>query len=1281
MTLMRLGGPDRRQLVTTAAQRWAEELTEVSLGTNLLHHLDLIDDAFDVTTGEPDAMNRLLSGGTVRLSALVPVLPADDVVDVANERMRMIARTAAANFEERGVHTAHLAVGLARWVDPAGGPTPNAPILLFPLSIVAAGTGGADHELVIDGDWCVNPVLLMKLRTDGGVVIPDLLPGVDREEPGIDVGDVQDMLAAFADLVHGAPNQLPGFSIDPRGIIGNFDTTVQSVVDDIEGSTTQLVDHALIGALAGDVGARAELQARHRDISVAAPDAIAPAAEFIVLDADSSQHHAINTVLSGADLVVHGPPGSGSSQTIANLITSLVAQRRSVLFVSEKRAAIDAVTRRLLDVDLGGLVMDLHDGVGSQPRVAADLARSLADAGTTPSPDRSPVDEQVADRQLVDQRRRLAAHCSAMNATREPWGVSVFDLQAELLGAGAGAGAGLTSGLEASSLRALTLQGVQQLSARLQEWVNLGGPAIADPAANPWAAALGRVQSTEQASGLVAFADHIIDELLPSAANQLRATCDAAGLREPDALGGWTAMFDLLDEVGRVAPAMHPHGLEIDLSGYVTALAPAARSGMGRRLSRLVDGDFRTAGTDALGWVTDPTMPLSEVRQLFIRCGELRDRWAAMRIDAGAPRVPVEAAAARASLDQLRAALASLGVWIDRDDLATLPFHEIDRAVRPLSEGRNGLFRAPRLLELRTGLLDAGLGPLLDGITQRRSNADEAASAFQTGWIEAVLGWIRDNDPAIASIDGSELSRLERDFRVTDRGWISAGRDRVRRAWAEWVVAARASFPDQERAVLSAATGRQGHLPLCRLFAAAPEVISALKPCWAMSPLVVSQLLPSMSGLFDVVIFDGASRVATAVAIPALLRAERAVVVGDPRQLPPMTGVSILDQLAAVLPAPTGSRTLSWHHRCGDERLIAFSNAQPGLYAGSITSVPVANPGAVEDCLRFVAVGGDDVGRVVELIAEHARSHPEESLGVIALDAGHAARIGDELRAACAVDPVLARFASSRNGEPLFVKDLDRVQGDQRDAIIFTIGEARGSDVRIGQPGEPFDRAGGEHRLNVAITRAKRRMTVVSGLLAADLDPARLTSEGARMLRRYLVYVESGGTDLGVGPADPLTLSPFEVDLLDRIRAVGIPVTAHHGGSAGRVDLALGHPSRAGEMVLAVEADGSSYASLPTTRDRDRLRQDQLERLGWSFLRVWSTSWCSQRDRELERIVRAWRDAVAAADRRHADPHADPQAGPTVRLPPEPTVVLPSDRRPATDDGVGATRPSVPGTF
>jgi very-short-patch-repair endonuclease len=480
-------------------------------------------------------------------------------------------------------------------------------------------------------------------------------------------------------------------------------------------------------------------------------------------------------------------------------------------------------------------------------------------------------------------------------------------------------------------------------------------------------------------------------------------------------------------------------------------------------------------------------------------------------------------------------------------------------------------------------------------------------------------------------------------------------------------------------------------MPLRRLLDQASDVLFALKPCWAMSPLVVSQVLPA-SRLFDVVIFDEASQIIPADAIPSIMRAHQVVVAGDGHQLPPTNFFrqvgdadhgdeepaeednlvsfgsgfeSVLDTLRPLLP----TWPLTWHYRSRDERLVAFSNAR--IYGGALTTFPGVFR---DDCLRHVVVAQDDgaggqevsvtaeVNKVVELVLEHARTRPEESLGVIALGIKHAERIDEALRAALAEDPAqpdpddpeteiteaeriaaeraeaerarLEEFFAEDKPEPFFVKNLERVQGDERDAIILSIGYGKHPDGRMRYHWGPLLRDGGERRLNVAATRAKHRLTLVSSFSVHDVDPERVTKPGARLLAEYLEYAGTGGDQLGSSATEPgadeMELNLFQSDVRDRLRGLGVTVVPQYGVGGYRVDFAASHPDEPGRMVLAIEADGPSYHSSRSARDRDRLRKEHLERLGWVFHRIWSTNWFHDPEGEVAKLQAAYERATTS---------------------------------------------------
>ena len=367
----------RSEAVRRAAHGWRNELIDTSGNNRLLYYRNLKIGTLDLTPGNfsslrEGAVDQLLGGVPVRLSKLI-----DDEQELseAARRARAIAGKASEGFEERGLHTLYLAAGMARWDEKKSLAKPAAPVLLFPLEMRARGTAGEDFELHIVDDPEVNPSLLHKLATD--------FKCEAREESFTDLLDDQrsSVESIFERLAKYAGEAVPEFAVDSRLIVGNFSFAKLPMVRDIERHEDALIAHNLIAAIAGDESARESLRALNAvEVDEALPDFQPPDDEFLVVDADATQSYAINKVIAGANVVVRGPPGTGKSQTIANLIASLAARSQRTLFVAEKRAAIDAVVKRLDKVGLSGLIMDLHRRSGSRRLVAEDLQRSLESA-------------------------------------------------------------------------------------------------------------------------------------------------------------------------------------------------------------------------------------------------------------------------------------------------------------------------------------------------------------------------------------------------------------------------------------------------------------------------------------------------------------------------------------------------------------------------------------------------------------------------------------------------------------------------------------------------------------------------------------------------------------------------------------------------------------------------------------------------------------------------------------------------------------------------------------
>jgi very-short-patch-repair endonuclease len=679
-------------------------------------------------------------------------------------------------------------------------------------------------------------------------------------------------------------------------------------------------------------------------------------------------------------------------------------------------------------------------------------------------------------------------------------------------------------------------------------------------------------------------------------------------------------------------------------------------------------------------WLTG-TPNRADLHALLQRVIDVSQRWTQWNVDGRPPRPSPATPAAVAALEAAEQSLARVPVLLSAD----VTLDQLHRQADALAADAHGLDRAVRRNGLQLTLRQWRADRLLDELTDRQADADLSVRAFDYAWLTSVLDTIRADDPRLRGFDGAVLHSAAQQFRDADADHIRHTPARVRRAAAAHLVATLDRYKEEQDLIRREAAKKTRHLPTRQLFERAHHALLAIKPVWAMSPLLVSQVLPAQR-LFDVVIFDEASQVLPVDGITAIMRGRQVVVAGDEHQLPPTaffdrvdTPVeapddedaytddveSLLQAYSSVLPLPQVTH-LAWHYRSRDERLIAFSNAQiygpngnelvtfPGGTVGaSLTHVLV--PPAKSSSAVAEESASAEVQRVVELILEHAETRPTESLGVITMGIKHADRIDAALRRALALRMELHKFFGERGGEPFFIKNIERVQGDERDAIILSVGYGPGPDGRMLYRFGPLNVAGGHRRLNVAITRARRRMTVVSSFSSSDLDPNRLKADGARMLRAYIQYAEAqtiGGPaalTTGAGPANP-----FEKDVMERLTAAGIPLIGQYGVGGHRIDFAATHPDDPTKLVLAIEADGRTYHASPTARDRDRLRQEHLERLGWRFHRIWSTDWFHNRDAEVERALEAYQDAVASGAELQIEPAIGTAIVPPARTAPKP---------------------------
>lgn len=1269
----------RRRAVERAVDDWVRQLIDLTGRNQLLYYRTLKRGTIDLQRADPSALDKLISGSTVALSALFPNTDSDpDRLTDALRRARVIHAKAREHFEERGISTLFLTLGMARWATSSTSSVPCAPVLLRPLTMKPRGASAPNFDLTLDGEWSVNSTLLHLLQTefDARIDGAKLEAALESSQAGFSPEQVFRRLKEHSSGV-------PEFDIVNRSVIGTFGYTKLPMVRDLQESIEALAAHDLVAAIAGDAEARDSVRHyREADAKALHPDWVPPADEFLILDTDSSQNFAINSALAGRQIVIQGPPGTGKSQTIANLIASLAARGRRVLFVAEKRAAIEAVTKRLDLKGLGHLVMDLHGGAGSRRQIAERIGESLASMKEA-----AEVDVSRIHPELEAARSILVRHEEALHTPREPWGMSLFEVYGKL--------AELPGDLPPSirlpkeTLGSLNEAAVDEAGRELGQWASLARRIL--DGSSPWKDA--SISSSREADSAFACVVDLADNKGPELSRELTSIVEQTGIESPLAFEDWAEVLQLLEELAGLLRNARPAVFDLPLHTLASRLTPDAGSIWSRFTATISDGEYRKARRSVRGVLEDPKrIHPGELLSLVQRATELKGRWDRLG-GRGVPTVPVVARRARSLFDPCLAAIQGLAPSRLRSALLKAPHVELVDHARTLVEDEAQLRLMPEIARLENSLSNQGLSSVLEQARDRSVPGTSLAALLRKSWLSGIEREIRLQDPLVSGFDGSYQSDALRRFRQSDLTHLESTSMRVRRAVAENAARARNQYKAQDTVVSAEAKRKRGHLSLRDLFKQAPDVLTALRPCWAMSPLVVAQLLPA-SQVFDVVIFDEASQVRPADAVPALLRASQAVIAGDEKQLPPTSSFvgrndeedveeeleaeleasddtieappgltrgfeSILDVLDPIL-GDSDTQHLTWHYRSRDDRLISFANYN--TYMGKLTTFPGTQ---LEPPIRHVLLphvpglavdtrsSDAEVQKVIELALEHARERPDESLGIIAMGQFHATRIEAALhrRLGESREPKLSEFFDEARSERTFVKNIERVQGDERDAIILSIGYSKTSAGQLRYHFGSLNEDGGERRLNVAVTRQRNRLTVVSSFSHLDMDPGRSTRRGVVLLRSFLKFAESGGIELeNANAVHPL--NPFEVSIYERLQDAGISCLPQYGTSGYRIDFAVPHPSGDGRMLLAIEADGAMYHSAESARDRDRLRQQVLESQGWVVHRIWSTNWFNDSEGEVAKVKRAYELALHSSRTTKAAGAAPPAGASSAPRPP-----------------------------
>ncbi len=1222
----------RSARVKAARAEWNRRLVELGGPNTLLWFHDHRAGTLDLGRAHLGARGQLLGGTTVRLSDLVRENAA---LDDARRRARAIARTSDEVLQAHGTRTCFLAIGMATWTvrRPTDGSKPveaNAPVLLRSCELRRADALGTDWVIEPGDELGLNPVLAQYMSSAHGIE----LDAAWLEELAL-TGSTIDGYPTYAALAD-ACAEVPDFSVAPRVVIGTFPYFKAPLVADVGRELSSLAADDLVAVLAGE----------SLTPSPAGGGAGSDAAERFVLDADAAQRAAVADARAGSHLVVLGAPGTGKTQTVANLVAGLAADGLRVLLVAPGREALDSVTGRLAAVGLGDLVLDVRGG-HDRRRVVRELVDGLD--RLTAEPDDDP---QGAGRAVVHRAEAVAVldeQAAALHEARPPWRVSLHEVQ-EAVSAFAGTEAPPRSRIRLPDhvldrLDPTTLAATVRAITRLAELSRWDG----DGADDPWFGA--RLEGPDDVAEARERVERLAGGLVAEAGSTFGEVFRGIQLPRHPTVLDWGRVLRTVGEVRDTLEVFGPEVFDIPLGDLVAATGSSAqRRHAGVELTTMDRWRLRRQARALLR----PGRPPASLHDALASAHEQRDAWRELAGSGGRPEIPVELDRAReahtALLDDLR--------WLDErlpgtDDggsdrrLVELDLEELSRSVRALSDAAPHLDALPEERAALDALGDRGLRPLADDLRARGVPPVDVAAEVEWVWWCSIAEHIGRADLRVAEHDGRVLSERVEELARAEATVLAATPARVRASVARRLSAARRRHAQQETWLRSEAA-QVRPVPLPELIASTSDLLTAVRPCWAMAALDVPSVLPA-GRLFDVVVLEDASALAVAEAVPAITRAGRVVVVGDASQSPPSSFVagpgagaasgtgaddefppaSVLELLEPVLP----TRSLQWHHRSRDGRLVSFVSEH--VYDNGLVTVPdvdrspvtrlelVEGHGAVSTGDAAVETTNAEVDRVVELVLDHARRRPGRSLAVVALNRAHADHLDAALRSALAeADGPTRRFFDADFREPFVIRPLDLAQGLERDVVLVAVGFGKTPHGRVLHRFGLLGTEAGHRHLTVALTRARRSMTVVSTLSADDLDPDRLKARGPQLLRSLLAELAAADA-APAGAHERPCRSVLVADLARRLRHHGL--TVHEGVGVGPtpVDLAVEDPQRPGTLLLAVESDGPCYVATGDSRDRDRLRAEELRRRGWEHLRVWSTDLFRDPARDVARILDA----------------------------------------------------------
>ncbi len=1264
------------------------------------------------------------------------------------ERQKDLYRAARSSLEENGANTLFLALGVLRWYEKDKEDTPRyAPIVLIPVDMVRKTVAQGYVIRLRDEDVQFNITIMERIKQDYGVRT-DAFDQLPEDELGVDINKI---FATLKEVLAGFPK----WDIIESAYLGIFSFTQFVMWNDLKNHTEELRQNKIVNSL---LEGRVTWDCTAMDQS----SKVDENGVFLPMSADASQLYAIKAANNGESFVLHGPPGTGKSQTITSMIANLLAEGKTVLFAAEKKAALEVVYNRLSKIGIAPFCLELHSNKARKRDVLEQLriVSEIAASGSSEEYKRKADD-------VAKRRAELDSYGAELHAVREE-GYTLYELINTFESNRDAEDIALSDDAFVTGFKA---DDAEEIESEIEQLVSAGN-AIGSPSADSLKAIKATEYSQQMRNDLPVLIKGYEADLisLNDAYSRVAAVISpsepisdqdpyekveraslVAGIMDKwyDFPAEWASTGDTTAYLNGMRDMCAHYANATDLRGRLSA---DWNDGFFAQDAALLLNKYKEA---ELKWALAKTLDINRIYKL-VKSSDKSGRGKNNLKPSLEMLVAYnnELAMASSAIATYQSGLGSLYAgeatdWRHISSLAasaieytqylksytgseqllsTVAAHPEYRAlysdmitaqsrVKADSEALEGMLGlsgdssiADRLSMCRA--ISANADRIRERIAYNRQAAEcrnkgvgNIVDAYESGMDGAMLipafrkfysrmlaSRIIDSSAVLSSFSGATFNgRIEQFIRLDDELMKLARQEIYLRLAAKIPDFSREARTSSELGIMKKAIKSGGRgMSIRRLFSQIPNILMRLCPCMLMSPISVAQYLGPGQFSFDTVIFDEASQLPTCKAVGVLARGENSVIVGDPKQMPPTSFFrseqldeehldeedleSILDDCLALNMPQTH---LVWHYRSRHESLIDFSNKC--FYENRLYTFPSVNDRARQVTLEHID-GVFDRGRTrtnhteaEAVVAEIRRIHSDpatagRSVGVVTFNINQQNLIDDLLAEACKGDPEFEQWAYASE-EPIFIKNLENVQGDERDVILFSVGYGTDETGNIYMNFGPLNLDGGWRRLNVAVTRARYAMKVFSSMTPEQIRVTDGTSEGVKALKRFLEYAEGRTAwDAGLeasyadGSASPLIdreagFTGVADRVCERLSALGYKTERQVGKSGFKIDIGIIDPEDPDKYKLGILLDGGSYRTAKTTRDRELSQISVLEGLGWRLLRIWSVDWWENPDKEIQRIV----DEL----NRKPDPDPEPDPDPTPDSTADPTL----DPTPDSDTG------------